>query len=83
MKYPAGHRNRSRIGAVIMEFDLDASGEVINPRVLASVPEGVFDEKSTRVVGKWKFRPEQKRDVGVSCRLERTNVVVPLAFILR
>lgn len=83
MKYPAGQLNRGRIGAVIMEFDLDTAGKVINPRVRASVPEGVFDEKSTRVVGKWKYKPQNKNAVGVSCRLERTNVVVPFVFEIR
>lgn len=83
MKYPAGQLNRGRIGAVIMHFDLDPAGKVINPTVRASVPEGVFDEKSTRVVGKWRFKPDNKNAVGVSCRLERTNVVVPLIFTIR
>lgn len=83
MRYPAGQINRGRIGAVIMQFDLDTAGKVINPRVRASVPEGVFDEKSTRVVGKWKYKPQNKNAVGVSCRLERTNVVVPLVFTIR
>ncbi len=83
MKYPAGQLNRGRIGAVIMEFDLDTTGKVVNPRVRASVPEGVFDEKSTRVVGKWKYKPQNKDAVGVSCRLERKNVVVPFVFEIR
>lgn len=83
MRYPAGQANRGRIGAVIMEFDLDPEGQVVNPRVRASVPEGVFDEKSTRVVDKWKFKPDNKNAVGASCRLERTNVVVPLTFVIR
>lgn len=82
MKYPSGSDNRGRFGAVILEFDLDPEGQVIHPRVRASVPEGVFDEKSLRVVGKWKFKPDDRRAVGVSCRLERTNLVQPLTFAL-
>lgn len=82
MRYPAGYANRGRFGAVILELDLDSEGQVINPRVRASVPEGVFDEKSLRVVGKWKFKPDDRRAVGVSCRLERTNLVQPLTFAL-
>ena len=83
IKYPTGQRRRARIGAVIMEFDVDSGGEVINPRVRASVPEGVFDEKTTDVVGKWKFRPDNRNAVGVSCRLERKNIVVPVTFVMR
>ncbi|MCR9079318.1 MAG: energy transducer TonB [Hyphomonadaceae bacterium] len=82
MRYPAGYANRGRFGAVILELDLDSEGQVINPRVRASVPEGVFDEKSLRVVGKWKFKPDDRRAVGVSCRLERANLVQPLTFAL-
>jgi len=83
MKHPSGPYYRGQFGSVILEFDLDAEGQVINPRVLASVPQAVFDEKSLRVVGKWKFKPENRREVGVTCRLERTNLIQPLTFELR
>ena len=82
MKYPSGRGNRGRFGSIILELDLDAEGQVINPRVRASVPAGVFDEKTLSVVGKWKFKPDDRRAVGVSCRLERTNLVQPLTFAL-
>lgn len=83
MKHPSGPYYRGQFGSVILEFDLDAEGQVINPRVLASVPQAVFDEKSMRVVGKWKFKPENRREVGVTCRLERSNLIQPLTFELR
>ena len=82
MKYPSGRGNRGRFGSIILELDLDAEGKVINPRVRASVPEGVFDEKTLSVVAKWKFKPDNRKAVGVSCRLERTNLVQPLTFAL-
>ena len=83
MKYPASRDSKSQFGAVILQMDLNADGDVINPRVLASVPENVFDEKSLRVVGKWKFKPKDRDAVGVTCRLERSNLVQPLTFELR
>jgi TonB family protein len=83
MKYPSGRKFREKFGSVILGFDLNPDGQVINQKVLASVPEGVFDEKSLRVVGKWRFKPNDRRSVGVSCRLERTNMVQPLTFELR
>lgn len=83
MKYPASRDSKNRFGAVILQMDLNSDGEVINPSVLASVPENVFDEKSLRVVGKWKFKPKDRNAVGVTCRLERTNLVQPLTFELR
>ncbi|MEM7328632.1 MAG: energy transducer TonB [Pseudomonadota bacterium] len=82
LKYPSGRTQRGVVGAVILEFEFDPDGNVINPKVLASVPENEFDEKSLRVVTQWSFRPQKRRDVGVKCRLERTDVVQPLIFFL-
>ncbi len=83
MRYPAGKAMRGRFGAVILELEFDSEGKVINPKVLASVPFEEFDDRSLRTVGKWKFKPENPREVGVSCRLNRDSVVQPLVFQLR
>lgn len=82
MRYPSGRVRRGMFGAVILGLEFDAAGNVINPRVLASVPIEEFDEKSLRVVGKWRFKPDDESQVGVSCRIQRTNVVQPLIFSL-
>lgn len=83
LRYPAGKAMRGKFGAVILGLEFDAAGNVINPRVLASVPFEEFDEKSMRTVGKWKFKPDEPKQVGVSCRLQRTDVVQPLVFQIR
>ncbi len=83
MRYPAGKVMRGKFGAVILGMEFDADGNVINPRVLASVPFEEFDEKSMRTVSKWKFKPDDPKQVGVSCRLQRTDVVQPLVFQIR
>lgn len=83
MRYPAGKAMRGKYGAVILGMEFDAEGNVINPRVLASVPFEEFDEKSLRTVGKWTFKPDDPKQVGVSCRLQRTDVVQPLVFQIR
>ena len=80
MRYPAGGVQRGMYGAVILGLEFDRDGQVINPKVLASVPFEFFDEKSERTVGKWRYKPDNEADVGVSCALERTNVVLPLIF---
>lgn len=82
MSYPSGGARRGMFGAVILSLEFDAAGNVINPGVLASVPIEEFDEKSLRVVGKWRFKPDDQSEVGVSCRIQRTNVVQPLVFSL-
>lgn len=83
LRYPAGKAMRGMFGAVILGLEFDTEGNVINPRVLASIPIEEFDEKSLRVVGKWRYKPDDPEQVGVSCRLERTDVVQPLIFQMR
>lgn len=83
MRYPTGKAMRGMYGAVILGFELDSEGRVINPEILASIPVEEFDERSLETVGKWRFKPENADQVGVSCRLERSNVVQPLIFQIR
>ncbi|NQY40957.1 MAG: energy transducer TonB [Henriciella sp.] len=80
MRYPSGKARRGMYGAVILGFELDPEGRVVNPEILASIPIEEFDEKSLQTVGKWRFKPDDPDQVGVSCRLERSNVVQPLIF---
>jgi TonB family protein len=80
MRYPAGGVRRGMFGAVVLSLEFDRDGRVINPEVLASVPLEFFNEKTMRTVGKWRYKADNKADVGISCALERTNVVLPLIF---
>ena len=83
MRYPSGRAMRGMFGAVILELEFDETGQVINPKVLASVPIETFEDRSLRTVGKWKFKPDTPRDVGVRCRLNRDSVIQPLVFQLQ
>ncbi len=82
MRYPAGGVRKGLFGAVILKFDFDPEGNVTNPQVMASIPFEEFEERSLKTVGKWKYKADQSRDVGTSCTLERSNVVLPLVFQL-
>ena len=44
-------------GYVRVEYDVTVDGTVANPRVIESVPEGVFDEAALDAVRSWKFHP--------------------------
>ena len=83
MRYPSGKAMRGMYGAVILGFELDPEGRVVSPEVLASIPIEEFDEKSLQTGGKWRFKPDDPDQVGVSCRLERSNVLQPLVFLIR
>lgn len=83
MRFPRVQNMRDLFGAVIVSFDLDGEGNVLNPVVLASVPIATFDEDTVSTVQKWRFRPDRPRDVGQVCRLNRSSIVQPLVFQLR
>ncbi|MEO0448783.1 MAG: energy transducer TonB [Pseudomonadota bacterium] len=82
LRYPAGGVRKGLFGAVILQFNFDPDGNVTDPEVMASVPFEEFEERSLKTVGKWKYKADQSRDVGTSCTLERSNVVLPLVFQL-
>ena len=80
MRYPSGKAMRGMFGAVILGFELDQDGNVVDPKILASVPIEEFDDRSLETVGKWRFKPDDSDQVGVSCRVERSNVVQPIVL---
>lgn len=83
MRYPRRKFRKGMFGAVILGLEFDEEGQVINPTVLASVPLDEFDERSLQTVGKWRFKPDDPDQVGVTCRLNRTGVVQPVVFQFR
>ncbi|MEO1553782.1 MAG: energy transducer TonB [Pseudomonadota bacterium] len=83
MRYPRRKFRKGMFGAVILGLEFDEEGQVINPTVLASVPLDEFDERSLQTVGKWRFKPDDPDQVGVTCRLNRTDVVQPVVFQFR
>ncbi|MEM9375281.1 MAG: energy transducer TonB [Pseudomonadota bacterium] len=83
LRYPVGKARRGMFGAVILKLQFDEEGNVVNPRVLASVPSGVFDERSLSTVEKWRFKADEPKAVGATCRIQASNVVQPLVFQLR
>ena len=83
MRFPRRKQLKGMFGAVILGLEFDDEGNVINPVVLASVPLEEFDERSLETVGKWRFKPDDPDQVGVTCRLNRENVVQPLVFQFR
>ena len=57
-QYPAAAIARQQEGFVIVEFDVSETGNVINPEILVSVPEGVFDRASLRALERWRYQPK-------------------------
>lgn len=53
--YPTGEASNLRVAGVVIRFDLDATGNVINPRLLGAVPEGRFSDNAMRAIRTWRF----------------------------
>ena len=83
LRYPRNKFRKGMFGAVILGLEFDSEGQVINPKVLASVPLDEFDERSLETIGKWRFKADEPDQVGVTCRLNRTDVVQPVVFQFR
>ena len=56
-QYPPSAQQRRIEGWVDMIFTVTEDGAVVNPDVVASSPEGVFERAATDAARRWKFRP--------------------------
>jgi len=55
--YPPAARAAGTEGYVVVRYDIDAEGRVINPTVVEAQPAGVFDAAALETVSSWRFRP--------------------------
>jgi protein TonB len=56
-KYPDRALSLGIEGRVLVEFTITRSGAVVDPRVVAAEPTGVFDEAALIAVQKWRYQP--------------------------
>lgn len=74
--YPMEAKKDGRGGEVVVEFTVDESGRVIDPRVVSST-DRVFEESSLRAVARWQFEPGRREG-----KIVRFRMNVPLVFKL-
>ena len=55
--YPQRALARGIEGFVELSFTVDKLGSVVDPVILYSVPEGVFDRSALQSIAKWKYSP--------------------------
>lgn len=77
--YPPNAGRLGREGYVIVEFDLDEFGRVVDPRVFESEGDKRFEKSALNAVKKWRYRP-QIID-GQAQKL--TDVKTQITFVLR
>lgn len=58
--YPQALISRAVSGQVTLGYDVTAQGTVVNIRVVASEPSGLFDATAVQAVSSWVFRPQQR-----------------------
>lgn len=74
--YPYPAKREGLSGNVVVDFVVDESGSVLEPRIVSS-SNPVFEEASLRAVAKWKFEPGKRNG-----RIVRFRMTVPLVFTL-
>jgi len=72
--YPPEAREAGVEGYVVVRYDVDGEGRVINASVVEATPRGVFEEAALAAVTRWRFRPPGEEDAsrvtGLTSRLE-------------
>lgn len=53
---------------VVLEFTILEDGSVIDPEVVRSAADGMFDESALRAIKRWKFKPKMVHGVAVTRR---------------
>lgn len=57
-RYPSNAIRRNTEGYVIVEFDINELGQVINPRVSEGYPNSVFNKSAIEAILKFKYKPK-------------------------
>jgi protein TonB len=74
--YPGEARRTGMSGEVLVEFLVDESGVVHDPRVIRA-SAAVFEEAALRAVARWRFEPGRRHGTVVRFRMS-----VPIVFSL-
>ena len=78
-KQPTYPRKALRMGTegyVIVEFDVDTDGSVLDPYVLEAVPQGTFERAAIKAIRKWVYEAPTYKGQSVKAN----NVQVKLSF---
>lgn len=75
---PKMPRKAWQSGFSIVEFDLADDGSVMNPRLLESWPEEIWDKSSIAAVKKWKYTPRTADETDS----DRTDIITTLRYRL-
>ena len=80
-KQPTFPRKALRMGTegyVIVEFDVDTDGAVLDPYVVEAVPQGTFERAAIKAIRKWVY--EAPTHQGQSVKVNNVKVKLTFAF---
>ena len=80
-KQPTFPRKALRMGTegyVIVEFDVDTDGAVLDPYVVEAVPLGTFERAAIKAIRKWVY--EAPTHQGQSVKVNNVKVKLSFAF---
>ncbi|MEO1642339.1 MAG: energy transducer TonB [Pseudomonadota bacterium] len=81
IRFPQRANLRGTYGAVIVQFDLDTTGHVSAPEMLAAVPFDEFEDEVLKAVARWRWKADDRTAVNKTCRLSRENLVQQVIFL--
>ncbi|KIM11915.1 MAG: hypothetical protein KU37_03425 [Sulfuricurvum sp. PC08-66] len=70
--YPKAALRMKKEGYVTLRFFIDPKGSVTSASVVASQPEGLFDDAALRAIKRWKFKPKLVNGEAVEQEGEQT-----------
>ena len=65
VEYPRSAKDKGLTGYVIFNLLIDKRGNIIEKKILESVPSGVFDLVASAAISTWKFSPAQYKNKAV------------------
>lgn len=57
-QYPTSAASRGTEGWVIIRFNVDEYGSVVEPEIIDAQPKGVFDRAAMKAIQKFKYKPK-------------------------
>ncbi len=77
-QYPIDAARNGKEGWVVVKYDIDNKGMVVNAEVIDADPKRTFDKAALRAIKKWKYKPKTEEGITVA----QNNQQVKLDFKL-
>ncbi len=78
-EYPKYALNRNITGRVVVQFDVDENGLVLNPRIVSAQPKSVFNKAVLKAIKEFRFTPLTMGDKPVITK----NVTETFVFTIK